>query len=116
MDVLDADHQKKYRSGVGMLLYLTKYSPPDICNIGRELSKCMDSATWGSYYELLRVIKYIIDTKTFGLNMEPKLDDDLGWNLKIYRDSDWARDPETRICMTGFVMNLLDIPVCWPSK
>jgi hypothetical protein len=26
MDVLDAQSQRKYRSGIGMLLYLTKYS------------------------------------------------------------------------------------------
>jgi hypothetical protein len=38
IDKLDAVHQKKYRSGVGMLLYLTKYSCPGICNIVRELS------------------------------------------------------------------------------
>jgi hypothetical protein len=30
MDLLDVDHQRKYRSGVDMLLYLTKYSCPGI--------------------------------------------------------------------------------------
>jgi hypothetical protein len=45
MDVLDAHFHIRYRSRVGMLLYLTKYSRPDICNIVQELSKCMDSAT-----------------------------------------------------------------------
>jgi hypothetical protein len=45
MDVLDLRSQKKYCFGVGMLIYLTKYSRPDICNVVRELSKCMDSAT-----------------------------------------------------------------------
>jgi hypothetical protein len=33
MDVLDEHFQRRYRSGVGMLLYLTKYSLPDIFNI-----------------------------------------------------------------------------------
>jgi hypothetical protein len=42
MDVLDAQSQRKYRSGVGMLLYSTKYFQPDISNIVQELSKCMD--------------------------------------------------------------------------
>jgi hypothetical protein len=49
MDVLDPQSQRKYRSGVGMLLYLTKYSRLDISNIVRELSKCTDSATLGAY-------------------------------------------------------------------
>jgi hypothetical protein len=48
MDVLDPQSQRKYRFGVGMLFYLTKYARPDISNIVQELSKCMDSATWGS--------------------------------------------------------------------
>jgi hypothetical protein len=48
MDVLDTQSQRKYRSGVGMLLYLTKYSQPDISNIVQELSKCIDSVTWGA--------------------------------------------------------------------
>jgi hypothetical protein len=69
MDVLDTQSQRKYRSRVSMLFYLTKYSLPDISNIVRKLSKCMDSATWGAYNELLRVIKFVIDTKTFGLKV-----------------------------------------------
>jgi Reverse transcriptase (RNA-dependent DNA polymerase) len=52
IEVLDGEHQSKYCSGVGMLLYLTKYSRPDISNIVRELLKCMDAASWGSYQEL----------------------------------------------------------------
>jgi hypothetical protein len=37
-DVIDADLQGRYRSAVGMLLYLTKYSRPDLCNVVRELA------------------------------------------------------------------------------
>jgi hypothetical protein len=39
------EDQTLYRSGVRMLLYLVKHSCPDIANVVRELSKCMDSAT-----------------------------------------------------------------------
>ena len=35
-----------YRSGVGMLLYLVKYSRPDIANPVRELSKVLDTPTY----------------------------------------------------------------------
>jgi hypothetical protein len=87
MDVLDTQFQEKYRSRVGMLLYLTKYSRPDISNVVQELSKYMDSETWGAYNELLRVIKFVIDTKTFGLKVQPRLDNNLGWDLKIICDN-----------------------------
>jgi hypothetical protein len=116
MDVLDPQSQRKYRSGVGMLLYLTKYSRPDISNIVQELSKCMDSATWGAYNELLRVIKLVIDTRTFGFKVQPKLDNNLGWYLKIFCDSNREGDPETRVSVTGFIIYLLNVPICWRSK
>jgi len=38
-ELLDKETQQRYCSGVGMLLYLTKYLRPDISNIIRELSK-----------------------------------------------------------------------------
>jgi hypothetical protein len=77
MDILDVVHQKKDCTGVGMLLYLTKYSRPDICNVVREISKFMDSSTKETYQEMLYVVKFVIDTKNFGLKVEPKIDDNL---------------------------------------
>jgi hypothetical protein len=44
----------------------------------------MGSTTWGAYNELLRVIKFVIDTKTFSLKVQPKLDNNIGWDLKIF--------------------------------
>jgi hypothetical protein len=48
MDVLDVYFQRRYRSGVGMLLYLTKYSCPETCNLYQELSKYLHFTTWGT--------------------------------------------------------------------
>jgi hypothetical protein len=76
----------------------------------------MDSATLGAYNELFRVIEFVIDTKTFGLKVQPRLDNNLGWNLKIFCDSNWAVDPETRVRVTGFIIYLLNAPICWHSK
>jgi hypothetical protein len=115
MDLIDEKMQSKYRSGVGMLLYLTKYSRSDICNVVRELSKCIDGATIDTYPEMLRVIKFVIDTKMFGLKMSPKIENQ-NWTLKVFCDSDWAGDPETRISVTGFIIYLLNVPICWRSK
>jgi hypothetical protein len=64
----------------------------------------------------LKVIKFVIDTKTFGLKVQPKLDNNLGWDLKIFCDSNWAGDPETRVSVTGFIIYLLSVPICWCYK
>ena len=55
-----------------MLLFLIKHSRPDIANITRELSKCLDQADEKAYKELLRVIKFILDKKEYRLKIEPK--------------------------------------------
>ena len=113
--LINPELQKMYRSGVGMLLYLTKYTRPDLCNVVRELSKCMDGATMGTYLEMLRVVKFVLDTRNFCLKIHPKFDG-TKWNLKVFCDSDWAGDPETRISVTGFIVYLQNVPVCWRSK
>jgi hypothetical protein len=43
--LLTPEQQTKYRSGVGMILYLVKHSRPDISNAVRELTKVLDKAT-----------------------------------------------------------------------
>jgi hypothetical protein len=64
----------------------------------------------------LRVIKFVSDTKTFGLKVQPKLDNNLGWDLKFFCDSNLAGDPKTRVGVTGFIIYLLTVPICWHSK
>jgi hypothetical protein len=114
-DLIDSTLQSRYRSAVGMLLYLTKYSRPDLCNVVRELAKCMDKATKGTYLEMLRVVKFVIDTRNFCLRIRPEFKGK-NWSLRVFCDSDWAGDSETRISITGFILYLMNVPVCWRSK
>jgi copper chaperone CopZ len=44
-ETVDEETQGLYRSGVGMLLWMTKHTRPDISNAVREASKVMDGAT-----------------------------------------------------------------------
>ena len=61
--LISKEVQTRYCSGIGMLLYLVKYSRPDLSNAVRELSKVNDGATNEHVKSLLRVIKFAIDTK-----------------------------------------------------
>jgi hypothetical protein len=75
----------------------------------------MDKATMGTYLEMLRVIKFVIDTQQFCLKIQPKTGIK-NWSLHVFCDSNWAGDLETRISVTGFIIYLMDVPVCWRSK
>ena len=105
-----------YRSGVGMLLYLVKHTRPDISNAVRELSKALDSPSPAAYKEMLRVIKYVLDTRNLALKVAPT---DVGtneWKIIAFSDSDFGGDKETRISIAGFILYLMDVPISWRSK
>jgi hypothetical protein len=75
----------------------------------------MDKATMGTYLEMLRVVKFVIDTKTFCLKIRPE-NKIKNWSLHVFCDSDWVGDSEKRISVTGFIVYLMNVPVCWRSK
>jgi uncharacterized protein YdaT len=110
-----ADHSL-YRTGVGMLLFLVKHSRPDIANAVRELSKVLDGPSPAAMKEMKRVIKYVLDTKHYGLKIEPeKLKEDK-WVLRVFTDSDWAGDKDNRLSVSGYVLFLMNVPILWKSK
>ena len=59
---LNKSKQFEYRSAVGMMLFLVKYSRPDIANPVRELSKVNNKANYAYYKQMLRAVKYILHT------------------------------------------------------
>jgi Reverse transcriptase (RNA-dependent DNA polymerase) len=115
-DIISEEDQKVYRSAVGTLLQFVKYSRPDIANQVRELAKCMDKANLHAYKELKRLIKFVLDTKNYGLKMKPRGSFDNEWFLNVYTDSDWAGDRDNRRSVSGYVIFVNDVPVLWKSK
>ena len=113
---VDGEKQKIYRSGTGMLLYLVKHSRPDISNAVRELTKALSGPSLSAYKELLRVLKYVIDTKYLALKVEPIMSEEGLWSIVAFSDSDFAGDKETRISIAGFVLYLMGVPISWRSK
>jgi len=69
--LLDEEMATSYRSGVGMLLYLLKHSRIDLGNPVRELTKVLKSPTLFANKEMLRIIKFVLDTATMGLKLVP---------------------------------------------
>lgn len=56
--------QRKYRLGVGNLLYLMQWSNPEIMNSTRDLSQFMQQATKAYMIAMYRVMRYCIGTPT----------------------------------------------------
>ena len=108
--------QKKFRSGVGTLLYLVKQSRPDIANSVREHAKVMDGATRYHYKELLRTMKFVADTAGKALVLAPDKVEDSMWKIRGICDSAFAPDPGTRRSVTGFGIYVMGCLVAWKSR
>jgi hypothetical protein len=61
------------------------------------------------------VVKFVIDTKNVCLQFKPEFKRK-NWSRRVFYDSDWASDSETRISVTGFILYLMNVPDCWRSK
>jgi hypothetical protein len=114
LEVIEADLQSRFRTGVGILLYLINYPRPEIINVVTDLAKCMDGVTFATNKEMLR-FRFVVDIQLFCLKIEPKKDEE-ECDFLVYSVSDWAEDSENRIRITGFIIYLLEIPICWSSK
>ena len=114
--VLEDEFQSRYRTGVGMLMYLIKHSRPDIANAVRELTKVLGKATPAAYKEMLRVAKFVMDTRNMGLKVEPVVPIDGKWELEVYSDSDWAGSKDDRRSVGSYYIFLNKVLICWRSK
>ena len=116
--VISSEEQTKYRSGVGMLLYLVKHSRPDLSNAVRELTKVLDKATQAHWKAMIRVIKYVLDTRMCALKLQPKMME--GSKEKYYlegiSDSEFAGDRETRVSVYGYATYFCGALISWKSK
>jgi hypothetical protein len=114
-DLIWYEDQTIYRSGGGSLLYLVRYSRPDIANAVRARAKCMGKASPGAYMELKHVLKFVLSTKKYGLYIEPRVSKVNTWELIVYTDSDWAGDKDNHHSVTGYVMYFMNVPIMWKS-
>ena len=96
--------QKIYRSGIGSLLYLVKHSQPELSNVVRKISKCMDKQNMSHYKDLIRVIKYTMDKKYYCYQMKPDRNINGPWELRGYSDVVYAGDNVTSKIITGYIV------------
>jgi len=114
---ISKEDQKTYHSAVGTLLYLLKYSRSCLANLLHKLSKALDGASQGTFKELKRVIKFVLNMADYGLKIEPiKRATGEPLSLTVFSDSDYAGDAETRISITGFCVFLMGVPISWKSQ
>ena len=68
------------------------------------------------FKEMLRVIKYVLGTKEYGLRVHPTKEKDKTLELVCFCDSNYVGDLDTRKSVTGYAIYVDGVPMCWKSK
>ena len=117
---MDAESQTKYRSGVGKLLHMMRWSRPEILNAVRELSRFGGIADPAHMKALMRTMKYCSATPNRGLLLKPDCkwdgNKDFQFTINARSDSEFMKDAMTRKSVGGHVVYLNGAPVCLASK
>jgi hypothetical protein len=104
-DCIPADELFKYRSGVGKLLHMMRWSQPEILNAVRELSRYMSGASLAHVKAMHRTMKYCVGSPECGLLLKPigEWDGNPSYEFVMTgrSDSDYAKDTDTRRSVRG---------------
>ena len=96
---LDAEESTIFRSVVGIALYITP-DRPDIQRDVQVLTRSLRSPTSYDRRRLVRLVRYLKGTRTFGMVMKRPAGKKGKVELELYSDTDFAQCKETRRAMT----------------
>ena len=119
MDSTEAGFRWSYRSVVGMLLYLSTNTRPDITFAVSQVCRFTHSPKKSHAVAVKMIVRYLRHTRDFGTIVAPSAN----MNLELYVDADFAglyrRDPDrsssSARSRTGYILFFGDIPLVWRS-
>lgn len=103
----------EYRKLVGMLLYLSTNTRPDIAASVTILSKRVANPRNSDLNELKRVVRYLKGTQQAKLRLSAS---EIPEVMFAYSDADWAEDPLDRKSHTGLYCSVNGGAIMWSCK
>jgi len=105
------EEQKRFQSALGVLLYVSTCTRPDISFAVSVLCRRMQSATTTDLQALKQLIRYMASTATKELALGTTAEDLVG-----YSDASYADCPQTRRSNSGYVFQYRGGCVSWRSQ
>ena len=99
-----------YRSAVGVLLWLSRNTRPDISFAVMQISRFCDQPTVTHWKAVKMIFRYLKGTIHFGLPICKQRPEN--FSLKIFSDGDHAGDA-TRKSTGGYLVQLGDVTIIW---
>ena len=106
---------KRYHSLVGGLLFICRYSRPDIAYAVGVLSKYVSNPHWSHWRAAIRVAGYLKKTKNFYLHFS-RGNEESSSRIVVFSDADLAGDPDTNRSTNGSAVYCGANLIGWRSK
>jgi hypothetical protein len=121
MTVHVGNSEHTYRSGVGKMLHMMKWSRHDIMNRVRELSRFMSAPTDAHLVRMHKVMNYVKHTASLGNIVKPNavwngVDRTFAFVVSGRSDSEYAAGPDTRHSVSGGTVFLAGSVLCAFSR
>jgi hypothetical protein len=104
---------EEYRKYIGMLLYVSTNSRPDISSSVSILSQKVSKPTTTDWNEVRRVIRYLSTTRSLSLRLSNKA---LNEDVSFYSDANWAEDRTDRKSNSGYIGFVYGGTVTWACR
>jgi hypothetical protein len=117
---VEGDRRTYYRSGVGKLMHLKRWSRPDMANAVRDLARHYTNGTEEHVDAMHRAMRYAVATPERGLKLSP-----IGnWNgnpewlfeIKGYADASYKTYQDKTTSVGGHVVFLQNAPIAEKSR
>lgn len=105
---------EEYRKLIGMLLYLTTNTRPDIAASVCILSKKVEKPRDNDLNEVRRIIRYLKGTRNLKLQLNNEESD--GSNIFAYSDANWAEDKHDRKSNSGYYCSVNGGAISWSCR
>lgn len=102
-----------YRKLIGMLLYVSTNTRPDISIAVSILSQRVSHPTINDMNEVKRMIRYLKTTRDERLKLS---DERFEKSLKVYTDADWAEETRDRRSNSGFLARINGGTFAWSCR
>jgi hypothetical protein len=109
-----------YASVVGMMMYLSSNSRPDIAFAVHQCARFTHCPRKSHEVALKRIARYLHTTRERGMRIKPtndlRLDLFVDADFAVLWNSEDANDPTCVRSRTGYVVTLGEVPIIWASK
>ena len=106
----------EYQSLCGSLMYAMLGTCPDLAYAVSTLSKFNSEPAEEHHTAAKRTLRYLKETKDYGLLYEGETDRESFLEPLCYADSDWAGDTKSRKSSRRYVLILCNAAVSWKTK